>query len=182
MSLPTIESEKVLLRPFSPGDVAEVTRLASDKEIAKTTSNIPHPYEEKMAKKWIEKHEKEWEKGEALKLAVTRKEDENLVGSISLEIYDQHDMAELGYWIGKEYWSKGYCTEAAAAIIEYGFEVLDLNKIYASYFKDNPGSGKVLKKLGMRKEGCFRQHFKKWGEYKDQVYYGILKDEYLSNQ
>ncbi len=59
--------------------------------------------------------------------------------------------------------NRGYCTEAAEAVVWYGFEVLGLNRIYACHFKRNPASGRVVRKIGMTHEGCLRQHVKKWG-------------------
>ena len=92
----------------------------------------------------------------------------------------EHNRGNLGYWIGKKFWNRGYCSEAGIGIIEYGFEELNLNRICASHFKKNPSSGRVMQKLGMKKEGVLRQHIKKWGQYNDFVYYGILKEEYDS--
>ena len=56
---------------------------------------------------------------------------------------------------------------------------MHLNRIYATHLKKNPASGKVMKKIGMKKEGILRQHVKKWGEYEDLVYYGLLKSEFI---
>jgi RimJ/RimL family protein N-acetyltransferase len=90
----------------------------------------------------------------------------------------QQNHAELGYWIGVPYWGCGYATEAARAMIQYGFDVLKLNRIQASHFANNPQSGRVLRKIGMQHEGCLRQHYLKWGEYVDSKVYGILRSEY----
>ena len=84
----------------------------------------------------------------------------------------------MGYWVGKQYWNQGFCTEAASALLAYGFEELDLNRICATHLVRNPASGRVMEKLGMRKEGVLRDHFSKWDKYEDVVYFGILKREW----
>jgi RimJ/RimL family protein N-acetyltransferase len=96
-----------------------------------------------------------------------------------LEIEPAHRRAELGYWIGVPHWSRGYATEAARAALHYGFETLQLERIFASHFRHNPASGRVLKKLGMRHEGCLRAHILKWGEFVDLEAYGLLRSEFI---
>jgi len=178
--LPTIETDRLLLRPFTLADAPDVQRLASERDIASTTLNIPHPYEDGMAEQWIEAHEERYEKGELANFAVVLRSDDSLIGSIGLSINQQHAYAELGYWIGKPYWNRGYCTEAAEAVVRYGFEVLGLKRICACHFKRNPASERVLRKIGMTHEGCLRQHVKKWGVFEDLEQYGILKSGYES--
>ena len=101
-----------------------------------------------------------------------------MIGAISLVIDQISNLAELGYWIRKEEWNKGYCTEAGKSIIQFGFEHLNLNKIYADHMARNPASGKVLEKLGFKKEGHLKQHFKKWDIYEDIAVYGLCRSDY----
>jgi len=68
-------------------------------------------------------------------------------------MFAQGPRAELGYWIGVPYWSNGYCTEAARALVTYGFEELELDSVQARHLVENPASGRVMNKLGMRCEG-----------------------------
>ena len=75
------------------------------------------------------------------------------VGAMGLTINKRFNRAQLGYWIAKEYWNQGYCTEVSKTILEYGFHELDLHRITASYIIRNPASGKVMEKIGMKKEG-----------------------------
>ena len=81
---------------------------------------------------------------------------------------------------GRLYWEQGYCTEAAEAVLRYGFEVLGLNRIESRHFKRNPASGRVMQKIDMKHEGLLRQAYKKWGKYEDWEIYAILKDEYYN--
>ena len=175
---PTLHTERLVLRPFTLADAADVQRLAGDRAIASTTGNIPHPYEDGMAEEWIGTHQESFESGQAVTFAIVRAQDDTLMGAISLVIGQQHRHAELGYWVGKPHWGNGYCTEAAQAVIDYGFRVLDLHRIYARHVARNPASGRVMVKTGMQYEGCMRQHVLKWDLYEDLKIYGILRSEY----
>jgi RimJ/RimL family protein N-acetyltransferase len=176
---PVLKSKRLMLRQFAVADAADVQRFAGDRDVASTTSTIPHPYLDGMAEQWISKHQQEFEAGAQITFAIVQLRGNNLVGAIGLSSIDrEHDIAEIGYWIGKPFWSQGYCTEAGCAVLKFGFDVLGLNRIHARHFKRNPASGSVMQKMGMTYEGCFRQHFKKWGNYEDILLYGILKHEY----
>jgi len=175
---PTVETERLILRAFTPADAPEVQRLAGEREIAATTATIPHPYEDGMAEKWIRTHEAAFQEGTGVVFAVTRRLDGGLVGAIGLTIQREHRRAELGYWIGKPYWNQGYATEAARAVLRHGFEQVGLRRIYARHFGNNPASGRVLVKVGMKYEGCLREHFRKWGVFQHVILYGISRNEY----
>ena len=175
---PTFETERLILRPFRLDDAPELQRLIGDRDIAATTLNIPHPYENGMAEEWIGKHQERFDKGEGVSFAITHREEGFFIGGMGLHINKEHENAELGYWVGKPYWNKGYCTEAAQAVVRYGFEVLGLNRIHVAHMRRNPASGKVMQKIGMKHEGCSRQHIKKWGKFEDIESYGILRGEY----
>jgi ribosomal-protein-alanine N-acetyltransferase len=174
---PTIQTNRLLLRPFTLDDAPVVQELAGERDIASNTLSIPHPYEDGMAEVWISTHQDRYVKGASVVFAIVLKPDESLIGAMGLEISRDNDRAELGYWIGKPYWNMGYCTEAARAVIQYGFERLGLARIFASHLKRNPASGRVMQKVGMVYEGRLRRHVKKWGKYEDLELYGILKDE-----
>ncbi|WP_334073123.1 GNAT family N-acetyltransferase [Paenibacillus sp. A14] len=176
--LPTIQLERLILRPFCLDDAKEVQALAGDKSVAEMTLTIPHPYEDGMAEQWIETHANHFNEDRALELAIVHKDDGYLIGAISLGINRKFEHAELGYWIGSKYRNHGYCTEAARGIIDYGFRDMQLNRIFALHLGKNPASGKVMTKLGMKYEGKLRHHVKKWDHFEDLVYHGLLKDEY----
>ena len=117
--IPTLETERLILRPFRLEDAAEVQRFAGDRSIADTTLNIPHPYEAGMAEEWISKHRPDFEDGKGVTFAITRKSDGSLIGAIGLMGMVKGHQAELGYWIGQPYWSQGFCTEAGAAVLAF---------------------------------------------------------------
>lgn len=175
---PTIQTDRLVLRPFTLADAPDVQRLAGDRDIAWATLTIPHPYEDGMAEQWINTHQERFERGELVNFAITLHSDRSLLGSIGLSINQQYESAELGYWVGKPYWNQGYCTEAAKAVVQYAFAELGLNRVRASHLKRNPASGRVMQKIGMVYEGCRRQDVLKWGVFEDLELYGILKSDY----
>lgn len=174
-----IETERLILRPFESGDAAEVERLAGSYEVALNTLSIPHPYPAGAAAEWIAESTKTFEEGgKMINFAIIVRETGELAGSIGLVLRPEHDMAEIGYWIGVPHWNRGYATEAARAIVDYGFRERNLNRIYAGHFVRNPSSGRVMQKLGMEFEGRQRQSIKKWDDYVDVDYYAILRSEW----
>ncbi|GAB1259275.1 GNAT family N-acetyltransferase [Aurantivibrio plasticivorans] len=142
---PFLYSSELLLRPFSLADAGAVQVLAGDKRVAETTSNIPHPYLDGFAESWIATHEGRWQRAEGVTYAITLKNDEMLIGAIGL-LGISGSSAEIGYWIGVPFWGQGYCTQAVACLVGFGFSELNLERIYAKHLTINPASGKVLAK------------------------------------
>jgi len=179
MEQPLLETARLLLRPFVLTDAPDVQRLAGAPEVADTTLSLPHPYEVRDAEQWIGSQPARFESGSNIAYAITRRMDDVLLGAISLmEISARPRRAELGYWLGVPFWSQGYMTEAAAALIDYGFKQLGLHKITAAHFTRNPASGRVMQKIGMRQEGVQHQHVFKNGVFEDDIVYGLLADEW----
>jgi len=180
-NFPRIETERLLLRPFAPADAPVVQELAGDYDIAANVRMIPHPYPDHMADDWIDSHQDKLEHGE-IHLAITLRDDGTLIGAIGLIVNRDDENAEMGYWIGKPYWNKGYCTEAARALVKYGFEKLKVQRIHSFYMTKNPASGRVMQKLGMKHEGTMRRCIKKWDVFEDVNIYSILISEYFGSR
>lgn len=179
---PTLTTRRLILRPFVLPDAPDVQRLAGDWAIADTTLNVPHPYQDGMAEEWISTHQPRYDAGELVSFAITLQETADLVGAIGLVVSKRFQRAELGYWVGRPYWNRGYCTEAGLAVLEYAFTTLRLHRVNASHLARNPASGRVMQKLGMTYEGLARQHVKRWESYEDLALYGILRDEWEAKQ
>jgi len=178
---PTLKTERLLLRPYTMPDAPAVQRIVSDRELASTTLSIPHPYPENGAVEWLRLVEPKWADGSGAVFAITLPAvgaESELIGSIDLRIKPEHRHAEMGYIIARPHWGNGYVTEAAAAVLRFGFETLNLNRIFAHHMTINPASGAVMRKIGMRYEGTMRRHVIKWGELRDIAFYGITRDEY----
>ncbi|MEM1175852.1 MAG: GNAT family N-acetyltransferase [Pseudomonadota bacterium] len=178
---PTLTTPRLVLRPFRREDASRVKRLAGEREVADATSQIPHPYEDGMAEQWIATHDEAFAERKHATFALTLRDEGELVGACALSIDRQASRGELGYWIGKPYWHHGFATEAGRAVMAFGFEFLELNRIYARHLARNAPSGRVMEKLGMLKEGVARQDAVMWGEYEDVVSYGILRVDWLKS-
>jgi ribosomal-protein-alanine N-acetyltransferase len=117
-------------------------------------------------------------RGRATNFAVRLSSGSQLIGCAGLRDIDpEHLQAELGFWIGREWWGQGYASEAAAAVVRYGFGNLGLNRICAHHMVRNPAAGKVLERIGMQREGLLRQRVRKWGNYEDVVVYATLRED-----
>ena len=163
-------------------DASDIQRLAGDRAIADTTLNVPHPYDDGMAEAWISEQRPKIEEGDLSVFAITKRAGDELLGAVSLRIDQPMDNANLGYWIGRQFWGMGYCTEAAMRVVQFGFDDLTLNRLHAQHLLRNPASGRVLQKIGMVKEGVARQHIKKWGEFEDLILYGLLREDWANRK
>lgn len=175
-----LETERLILRQFRLKEAPRVYELASVAAVAATSLNIPHPYPESLATEWIAGHPEAVTKGMHV-FAIVRRDDDLLIGSVSLAVNERHHRAELGYWIGQPYWNQGYATEAVRRVIVWGFANLGLNRIFAQHFANNPASGRVMEKAGMRYEGLLRHCVQKNGIYHDTAIYAILMGDLPPN-
>ncbi len=173
---PRLETPRLILRGFVIEDGPRVQQLAGDRAIAETTAYIPHPYKDGAAEEWIATHPKSLEGGKGVDFAVILRSSGELIGACGLDIREMHKRAEIGYWIGKEYWGNGYATEAVRAVIQYAFS-RGINRVCAEHFHTNPASGRVLRNAGMKHEGTLRQQMIKWDQPMDCEVYSILVGE-----
>lgn len=179
---PTIETPRLILRPWKAGDAAALQRLAGRREIADTMISVPHPFTEEYAENWIASHAEAFARGDALHFAVALASTGPLVGAIELRAIDaEHRHAELSFWIGVEWWGQGVATEAAHAVVRLGFEQLNLNRILAFHMDRNPASGRVLEEIAMRREVLLRQCVRKWDPFEDVVLMAVLHGDWAAN-
>jgi [ribosomal protein S5]-alanine N-acetyltransferase len=169
-----LETPRLHLRAYTESDIPELLPLIGAREIAATTLRIPHPYSELDARQFVPSIENDDE----IRLGIRLRADGRLVSGVGLRLNPQQKNAELGYWIGVPYWGNDYATEAAQEMLRHGFQDVRLHRIFASHFKGNVASAHVLSKLGMRYEGCQREHAYKWGQFIDSELYGILRIEW----
>jgi ribosomal-protein-alanine N-acetyltransferase len=177
-----LRTTRLLLRSFEFEDIPNMVRLAGAREIAATTAVIPHPYSEADARTFLAKAEEDLHAGVSMAFAVSLFPGRELCGGVGLHLAEAHKHAEIGYWIGVPFWGKGFATEAARAVVEFGFQKLRLRRIYAHHHAGNIGSQRVLEKIGMRHEGRSRQHIVKWGRFVDLENYGLLAEEFRAEE
>lgn len=171
---PRIETERLILSQLEEKDIPFIVEYLQHKIYSDFTSNIPYPYTEEHAKFWLKMSQEAFENNTGYTFAIRNKEN-RIIGAIGLHDRED-DKAELGYWLAMSYWNKGYVTEAAKAIIGFGFDELNFNKIYATYFLHNPASGRIMEKAGMKEEALLKQHLKKEGNYLDIQMYSIFRN------
>jgi RimJ/RimL family protein N-acetyltransferase len=172
----TLETARLILGGYCESDIPDLVSLIGAREVAATTSRIPHPYGEEQAREFLAGAARENEHGFAIRL----RSNGGLVGGIGLLPDIEQRRAELGYWIGVPFWGNGYATEAAREVVRYGFEKLKLNRIFATHFRGNEASGRVLQKIGMRYEGRMRQAAFRWDRFLDLELYAIVREEFRS--
>ncbi len=177
MSIQTIETSRLILRRFEKGDAIKVQELANDMVLAKILG-LPHPYLLEHAENWIRSQPNLIESGTEYPLAIVQKEANAIVGTLTLRVDKLNQRGELGYWIGQRYWGSGFATEAAKAIIQFGFSKLNLHRIWAQAITRNASSIRVLGKAGLKKEGVLRQHKKLGTRFEDVVVFGLVKNEF----
>jgi len=165
------------LRYIDSDDLKDIARLANNRDIAEAMATLPYPYTLTDAKTWLDYVNNT--ESEHVFAIVNKK---RFMGVIGLVHEGENNRAELGYWLGKEYWNNGFVSCAVQMIISYAFTILKVNKIYAQVFGSNTASHKVLEKNGFVLEGCLKEHFIRMGKVHDVLYYGLHKAAFDKNQ
>jgi ribosomal-protein-alanine N-acetyltransferase len=177
---PELATKRLVLRELRIADAAAVAAGAGDQRVAQYLIQVPSPYPIALARRWVIHRIEWWELGRGVTLAVTLPGDPDmLLGTVSLRRYIRDRRAELGYWLARPAWGHGFATEAAQAVVDFGFRELGLARVYAQVLAGNSASLRVLDKLGMMNEGKKRQHVVKTRRLHDVVLYGLLRDEWL---
>lgn len=171
----TIDLEKIVLRKYVTEDANDLLEFTSDekvleyvgwrqegnKTIEDALSSI-HDYLLSRPGIW----------------AIELKSNKKCIGTIDLRILEDNDKADFGYMLHRDFWGQGIMTSALSAVIDLAFAKLDLNRVEANYYIGNEGSGRVMEKCGMIKEGLRLKGVKIKDKYFDIVLYGILKENY----
>lgn len=173
---PAIRTARLKLRALHVNDVPDIARLAGVREIADTMISVPHPITVEDAEGWIAHQAGEPEARATVPFGIELRRTGELIGMVELRDIDRkHMQAELSFWIGVDWWNQGYAAEAARSALDYGFNQLRLNRIYAHHMIRNPASGRVLLKIGMKQEGLMRERVRKWDLFENVILYAILR-------
>jgi len=174
-----LRTERLLLREFRESDFDDVHEYARDPRVAHFMEWGPNALEETRA--FMQRQfeaQAQWPRG-AVNLAAEHLADRKLIGSIRLSVSDPvHLQGDLGYSFNSDYWGQGYATEAARALLDVGFRVLGLHRIWAECNVENAASWRVMQRLGMRREAHILEgkHIK--GRWRDGYVYAILEHEF----
>ena len=174
-----LETPRLILRRFQEGDGDYMYKnWASDSEVTKFLTWPTHPSVEvsrKINASWVENYEKP----DYYQWAIVPKELGEPIGSISVvSIIQEAEAVEIGYCIGRNWWGKGIVTEALQEVIRFCFENVEALRVSARHDPNNPASGKVMQKCGLKYEGTLRQS--DWNNQGicDAAHYSILRREY----
>lgn len=166
---------EIKLREWKSSDLSSLLKHADNPHIASFMTNaFPHPYTQRDGEAFLNRVSS---LKSGLILAIDL--DGEAIGSIG--VFPQEDIecknAEMGYWLGEAFWSKGIITRAVSMMIPIAFEKFDIDRIYARPFGNNPASKRVLEKCGFSLEATIRKGVYKNGEYRDLLIYGIRREE-----
>ncbi len=165
-----------LLRLWSPGDEASLVYHANNYRIWRNVRDqFPHPYTWEDAEVWVG-----IAGGSTRPTNFAIEVEGEAVGGIGLVLKEDiyRCGAEIGYWLGEEFWGRGLMTEAVRAVTAYAFANFNLQRIYAGVLEWNPGSMRVLEKAGYRFEARLRKAIIKEGQVMDEMIYAALRDEW----
>ncbi len=178
-----IKDNRVELRYPDLKDASRLTELANDEDIASTVFIIDYPCVEEDITSWIIRHHCMLETGESYAWVILKSQEEytkRVIGVVTLDLDIDNNSANLGYWLGKDYWGQGLATEAAKCVLNFGFINLKLQRIMGVCMVRNEASTRVLQKLGMSHEGTLRRYQRKWDNFEDCHVFSILSEEYIS--
>lgn len=171
-----IDLDQGAVRSWRPGDAESIARHANDRAVwINLRDRFPHPYTQADAEGWL-----------ALVKGMTPETqfaiaapggDDPAVGGIGVTLQDDvaRRSAEIGYWLGRAYWGRGFATAAVRALTDWAFARFDLCRLYAGVFAWNPASARVLEKAGYTCEGRLRRSVTKDGQTIDQLLYAITR-------
>ncbi|WP_053228012.1 GNAT family N-acetyltransferase [Spirochaeta cellobiosiphila] len=170
----SLDTQRLTLRWFELSDIKDVFEYASHEEVVTYLTWPPHSDIEYTKKRFPDLflHKPGM-------FAIELKLQKKCIGCIELRIDAPNDKGSFGYVLNQNYWNKGYMTEALARIIDASFTDLELNRVEAIHYVGNEKSGKVMKKVGMKKEGVALKEVKIKGEYRDVVHFGLLKEHWI---
>jgi [ribosomal protein S5]-alanine N-acetyltransferase len=176
--LPTLETPRLILRKLRMEDAEDMFEYAQDRELGLNGLWLPYTHLQESIDDLAEAVQ-EYAKGNFWDWAIEHRTDQKMIGRLGLHGYHPKDnRADLGYALNRKYWGQGYGTEAAHAVVKFGFEVLGLHRIGASVLPDNAGSIRILTKIGMQFEGVKRDFTAIRGRHEDLHSYSVLRPEW----
>jgi ribosomal-protein-alanine N-acetyltransferase len=179
-AFPILTTERMVLRELQTSDAADVFVFRSDPKVQKYNAEPMQHVQE--ARVFIERMRAEYAARKRLIWAAALPDDNRVIGLVGLGSWSRHHhRAEVGYDFAHAYWGQGLGSEAVKAVLRFGFEHLQLHRIYASTIADNVESVNMLEKLGFQREGTQREYsLEDDGLFHDSAMYGLLKHEFMA--
>jgi len=180
-SFPILETENLVLRKVEISDAPNMFSYFSNDEVTKYY-DLDSFTVEKEATDLIERFLTRYEDKKQIRWAITLKESNQLIGTCGFHAIEaEHSKVEIGYELHPSFWGQGIMTEVIAAVISYGFNEMELNRIEAFYDPQNISSSKVLEKNGFEKEGILKKRYFEKGKFVDAAICAILKESYFKS-
>jgi [ribosomal protein S5]-alanine N-acetyltransferase len=176
---PALTTERLHLRDVRASDAADVLVFRGDPIVQRFDDPPIHTLDEAAA--FIGEVHEEIRTGEGIVWAVVLVAEETVVGLVGFHEWDRyHRRAEAGYGFARDYWGQGIASESLRAMFRFGFDEMDLNRVFARTIADNHESVRLLERLGFQREGTQRAHsFEDDGTFHDSAIYGLLADEFV---
>ena len=177
----TIETARLRLRRFGEADLPAFIAYRNDPDVARYQSWEGISEAEAVAFVREQQSAPAGEPGEGLQIAIERKDSGRMIGDCFFKVMeDDPRQAEIGYTLAREAQGRGFATEAVAALLTWAFPTFDLHRIIAIVDVKNTASVALLERLGLRREGHFRENIWFKGAWGDEYLYAILRDEWLT--
>ena len=177
-ALPTLHTERLTLRKLNIRDARDVYAYASDTEVARHVLWTAHKSISE-SRAYIRAARHQYRVGLPATFAIELTKEHRVIGTIGFTwVNTDHQSAEVGYSLARAYWNQGLTTEALKAVLNFAFDALALNRVEAMHETDNPASGRVMQKAGMREEGILRERVRNKGQYRDVRLWSILRQDW----
>lgn len=172
-----IEADRLVLRPLEDADVERMVELANHIEIARNLATMPYPYDADDARAFIARVEN-MKIGQAF--GIVEKATGDLIGTAGWGPMEEGGPIDFGYWLGLDYWGKGYASEAGHAVLTHAFCIGRIDEIITDCRVDNPGSRRVLDKLGFESLGQAMRYSLGAGEDTETEQVRLCCDDWLA--
>lgn len=175
---PTLETERLRLRPFNDADADGLFALQSDAYVLRYWDSPPWTDQSSVAR-FLAGNQRMAEDGSGARVAIERTADQAFLGWCTFNSWNpDFRSASLGFCLNQASWGHGYATEAARALLDWAFKTLDLNRVQAEVDTRNAASARVLEKLGFLREGTLREDCIVNGDISDSWIYGLLRRDW----
>ena len=179
MGTKNLETERIFLRQLKIDDANDVFSIKGDP----TFHQLQHCHKNiEETINWLKYLQNIYKDNDVYHWGLELKSNKKIIGEIyQVRHFNEYKRFDVAYSINKNYWNNGYATEALSSIIKYLIKTVGYNRIEANHYIDNPASGKVMEKAGMKKEGTLRQYYKHWknGKFIDVVFYSTIRDDII---
>ena len=173
-----IETPRLILREFKPSDWRDVQAYASIPKVCRFMPWGPNTPAQTRAFLKMVRTARRCKPRRSFELAMLLKFDGRLMGACGIRVKNPAQReADLGYVLHPDYWNQGYTTEAARALLDFGFDRLKIHRVWSTHDPKNPASGKVMRKIGMKREGTLRSHLFMKGKWRSSWLYAVLETD-----